>query len=459
MQRQGNTFNRYVGESFKDKQSATLAKRQELLPILGLPEGSEIWFQMPTKKSPKEFAGASQLADIEGLSLVHFIEDKNKPTPKEILDRVRGTIVYRNAILRQSIPYRDEYVADNISVTGSGKESVISFDTGFTTKTYRTSDVFIRPYSEGTVMSIMKINGKVQWFTSKNLIPKGVKLVGDSRWIHKPSSWAAHHIPFTTSMTEIFEECDPNMLKDNVLFPKECNFSNREYRFILTTQERIRADAEPVGPVGYLTYVGCLEHWSNMNPPTSLVDIMGKPHTDDKVYYPKTVSKKPTDVTKPFIVEYTHSITPEEATKYLEGDNSVVDKRFSGGGKLIVTAKTRGVGGTLQSVTFHVKSTSYHHRELVVGNSDNLYNQFLDTLNLSDYDFNDANSVEMFSSLFAPLRLPGDGEDDICTADELKEMIENKEPIPIETDENHVITDIIRTRAARLIWYNFLDCF
>jgi hypothetical protein len=457
MQRQEGSLKRFTGAQFEGRQAATLKIRQQLLPVLGLEEGQEEWFEMPVKKSVADFAAVDELANIEGLNVVHFIERPMEQTPAEVLNKVRGTIVWnREVVVRQSIPYRQEFVLEKLPIIGTGDDRSIVLNTGLTKHTMKVSSVFIRKYSEGTIIDIMKLNGKVQWFTSRNLVPKGVKTDTDPRWIHQPAKWGSH-IPFTVSAERIMLAADPLLLDDRTLFPKKTKFSNRLYRFILTTRQRVRADADPVGPVGYLTYLGCFEQWSNNNPPEALRAIMGEPHLDEDVYKPIYPNVKPDDVTKPFIVQYTESLTPEKANEYLQGNTDVIDKRFSGGGKLIITGKVRSAGGKMKEITWHVKSLSYQHRETIIGNSENLYKQFLSCLDVSGYNFNIESSVEVFHEQFASLKLPGKDVNDICTFAKLKELVLAEVPLPIVCNPV-LLADNLKARLSRLIWYNFLLC-
>jgi hypothetical protein len=444
---------RYSGVKFEERQRTTRPERVKLSETLGLPKGSDEWFEIPVKKS-SDIYQASELRAIKKLTLLHWIKKEGEKIPPEILHSVRGTIVYdMKSIIRKSIPYNDDIILDileTFELEGEQYVKIPSTETG-SFNDVLVSNVKLFPHIEGTIIDIMKINGEIQWFTSHNLIPKGVKHKGIV--LHQKARWAPHHVPFTDSLASIFEECDPDLLEGDVLFPKKCLFSNRLYRFVVVTRERVRAYAGYVGPTGFAVYIGCQEQWDNNNPPIS-PDLIGEPHTEEKIYKPKTVSSPPLNQDEPYIIEYKDSMTIEEANIILSGPHMVTDKRFTGGGKIIVQAKYSDYRGK-STKTFHVESTAYAHRRKITGDNFNLYGHFLSIMTLKNYVLSDEESLNSFCNIFPCLELPSDISG--FTSDNLKCLVDNM------SDKLHInvlpnSSDLIASSPIRHIWYNFLVC-
>jgi hypothetical protein len=410
-------YKRYKGDKFEEAQCNTLELRKKVLPALGLQPGEEDWLEMPIKPKREGVQALDEIQAVKNLLLVHYIERKGEKVPPHILALGRGTIVYtigeKYFIVRQSIPYTYDIELNSISVN----EGKCSFtvpvplplnmkkpnedEMGSKTFTVPVENLHISPYIEGTVIDIMKIDGKVQWFTSHNLLPKG--LIYQEKSVYKPARWAEHHIPFTKSMEEIIKAVDPNLLKDNMLFPENCLISNKLYRFVLLTRERVRAESMMLGEKGILVYLGCITQFQY-----SEMDEVGiKYGVADKSlpYEPKCETSIPKDTTRPFILRFESSMTIDQANNYLRG-NENIPHPLSGGGKLVVRANVVNLGEK-RTLTFHVKSDSYSYREKVLGNTDNLYKRFVDIMDLGDYYFEDEISVAEYYRDFPNVAIPG----------------------------------------------------
>jgi hypothetical protein len=410
-------YQRYKGEKFEEAQCRTLSLRKAVLPALGLQPGEEEWLEMPVKPEREGVQALDEIQSVKNLLIVHYIERKGKKVPPHILSLGRGTIVYtiggKYFIIRKSIPYTYDIELNSISVVDgkcsftipiplpSTTNKTNEFEMGTKTFTVPVENLHISPYIEGTVIDIMKIDGKVQWFTSHNLLPKG--LIYQEKRIYNPARWAEHHIPFTKSMEDIIKEADPNLLDDKKLFPTNCLISNKLYRFVLLTRERVRAESMMLGEKGILVYLGCFNQfeYSEMEE----VGIKYGIADTSAPYEPICETSIPKNATKPYILRYISSMTINEANQHLRG-NEKIPHPLSGGGKLVVRANVTHLGGK-QTLTFHVKSDSYSFRERVLGNTDNLYKRFVDIMDLSWYYFEDEDSVTEYYRDFPNVEIPG----------------------------------------------------
>jgi len=455
---------RYTGDKFEALQERTKAKRTEIARFLNLPPGSEDWIELPEKKNPSEHAAAVELLRIKGLTIVKDILKPGEVTPLVVINNTRGIIVYtapdgQMAIVRKPISYNVDIVMDSLTVVIDKKsrkemevvEFTIPLPGGLSTiiKPLVTS-LSITPYVEGTIIDIMKLNGHVRWVTSRNLIPEGVKVGKDV--IHHKASWMPFHEAFTDTLTNIFANVDPNMLIDNKLFPEDTLFSNRSYRFVVTTRERVRAHYDYVGKNGFATYLGCIQHWDNKNPPLSR-DIIGDPHNETRIYKPKTVAVPPKDRDMPYILDNSNNLTLADANAILSGPHPERDIRFTGGGKLIITASyTTPQGKAIK--TFHVESTAYAHRNTIMGNEGNLYSHFVRKMSIAGYDFTDKESLNRFCMEFPCVKLPLENTD--FTLNDVKELVNEFCELPAEVHPNSA--EVILANPIRHIWYNFLLC-
>ncbi len=455
----GKQNKRFVEERFKTAQRSTLKERIAIAETLGLPPRSEEWFEMPTKATPGRHAGAPELGHIRGLSIVHFLDRGDPDIPEEVIHKTFGTILWeKRVILRQSIPYRYDIIMESLKVSGKDKTATVklnipNYDGSSFVENPLVKNVQIFEHTQGTIIDIMKINGEEQWFTAHNLLPKGVFTESGER-IHKYSSWAPHHVAFTETLTRVLEQTNPETLEKGILFPLDTKTSNRLYRFVVASRDVLRAGAEYVGPIGHAVYLGCIEQWSNAEPPIS-EGMIGKPHEEKDIYKFKTVFKTPENEDIPYIIERTKSLDVNEANRILAGDTTISDKRFRGGGKLIITGNVFK-GGISSPFAFHGESPAYDHRKEIMGNDAHLYRYFTDIMDLSDFDLSNQDSLNLLSERFAPLKLPLPNTD--FTVNDLKKSVFNMcSKLPVNVDDS-TFKESLKSNTLRLMWYNFLLC-
>lgn len=418
--------------------------RKALLPVLGLREDQARWFEILVKPNLEQHAHLAEVRAVRNIIVVHYIEIEGEEAPPEVLASVRGTIIYQLGgkyfVIRKSIPYTQDLVLD--SLPSNKGEYVFSVPSGNQVRKISVGEAGLKivPYIEGTVIDIMKVDGVVQWYTSHNVLPKGVQQGG--RNVYKKARWG-HHEAFTDDFENIIRVCDPGLLNENdELFPADCITSNKAYRFVLLTRERVRAEAAPISEKGVLIYLGCLTQFQYSDFPE--LDFGDRTEME---YQPRCESSIPL-ANRPSIVQFNKSMTVAEANAYLAGPHPELGV-LSGGGKLVVQARTRTAGGT-EIVTFHIKSSSYAYREQMLGDFADLYQQFLTVLNLGSYDFGDAASLERYYRDFPGVRLPTTREEALA----LRDLIQEQEPL---------IPELIRSRAAPAtplthLWYLFLLC-
>jgi len=479
MYRSAESAKMFRGKQFQERQEFTLEKRQAVRNVLGLKPEHVEWYEFPAKKSTADFPAVSELYDIENLVVVNPITRPDETTPTEVLDSAHGTIIYRNKfILRQSTPYRSELEMNDL-VPVDGKLS-FNLPTGQVITT-NVSDVSCREYEEGTIFDIMMINGKMQWFTLRNLIPKGVAApttskgelcdVKKGKWLHQPSKWAEHHVAFAETFRKIIrlskeEGGDPNFLEAHKLFPVGCKFSPVKYRFVIVTRERARANHREIGPLGYLVYLGHNYEWSKEEWVTAGFDEeeMGTWHSEEYIYKPYFPSQPPEDLSKAYVIQQEENVGLEVARKILKGNvyekDVIVDRRsaekdqlrFGCGGKLIATVRYM-IGKTVQQKTFHIASTGWNFREKIMSNDADLYNHFTGIMNMQNFDPNNEEFMEYFQEQFSILKLP------LAQMEKglLKQAILEKVPLELISGDLDYLKSVTQ-HVPKMIWYNFLCC-
>ncbi|CAH6420659.1 Hypothetical protein POVR2_LOCUS217 [uncultured virus] len=435
---------RYVGSQFDRAQLVTLPFRRALVPVLGLREGDEKWFEMPVKENLSTFAHMEEVQAVQNLWIVHYIEIKGENPPPEVLASVRGTIVYHNqgkySIIRKSIPYTQDIVLDVLTEVDGKYALQVPVSGGSRSIKVSPSSLKIVPYMEGTVIDIMKIDGVTQWFTSHNVLPKGVR-DSTGRNVYKKSRWG-HHEAFTDDFESIIRTCDPKLLNSrDELFPKNCKTSNKLYRFILLTRERVRAEASPISERGVLVYIGCLTQFQYSDYPE--MDF-GEKH--DVEYVPRSEKSIPAD--RPAIVQFPE-MSIEQANNWLAGAHPELGL-LSGGGKLVVTARVVGAGVT-ETHIFHIKSHAYEYRESILGNSPDLYKQFLTLLDLHLYDFTSKSGSDQYYHDFPSVVLPNTADEVAALRDTI---LAEAEIVPVSAAERALVPSTPVTH----IWYIFMLC-
>lgn len=440
-------------ETFAAHQDNTKILRQKVAATLQLPEGSEDFLQVFTKKNESDttqgHAGMEELAGIYGLSLVHHVEPEDgRPVPTSVVNAARGTVLYDfKGIVVKPIPSPDNLLMSKIS--SQGDFVTLNSLLGAVRLSLRTTR--FRTYHLGTLMRLVKMNGKMTWFTSKNIIPEGAYR-GNER-LHKMSK-RGHAKPFVQSVREIAACSDPSLNddSDNLWFPARTFFSRWEYRFILCTRDHSTYQAEYTPANGYMVFIGAFASWDRKLPDGLTPAIVGDRH--EKPYDPDYLtSPAPTAFRDDsYIIKASH-ITLEEANAVLAG-NTDVDSRMSGGGKLIVTGEnSAGI-----PLSYHVVSPGWAHRERTLGNNPSLYAGFLDCLDKQDYDLHKAVDRQAFLQLFPLLCLPGNGPRDCGTIADLKNLVEEYSYLPCTMLPLEEADSQIYSRDIRMIWYNFLLC-
>lgn len=443
-------YKRYTTEDFKAMQAATLSRREKVLPVLGLTADAHLsWLEMPVKLNLETYAGLEEVSAVSNLEIVHFIKKKNEEVPPEVLSAARGTIVYtlvdgQRLIVRKSIPYTYDILSNKIA--SEGEQYVFQIPEGSKTRTIKVplEALKISPYIEGTVIDIMKVDGRVHWFTSRNLLPRGV--MHEGKMIYKKSRWVQHHEAFTTSFENVIRLVDPGLLNENdELFPKNCATSNKLYRFILLTRERVRAEMASVSKRDLLVYLGCYTQFEYEDVKNA-AKLLGEQHV--KEYQPKTVPSIPKDTTRAAIVQFDGNMTIEQANEYLAGAHPELGV-LSGGGKLVITASVSSVAGR-ENLLFHVKSSSYAYREQILAGADNLYKRWLSVIDLGYYDFTERTSTTEFYKDFPAATLPKTEQEVLALMDDVK--------AEREVHPTLVKTDAVPSRPITHIWYLFLVC-
>lgn len=405
--------NKYQTKEWQSLQAKALEEREALLPVLakyGITYDDVNDFEILVKANKDDkygykYSGIKAFHDLNGLTHLHYIDSDKFNLSASVVKGLRGTILWQDkAVIRGPIRYTEtatkmERTGDRTVFTGGKILGKISL---------KTSTLDFRFYNDGTVIDIFKANGVVHWVTPKNLVPEGVwPEVGDKP-IHSPSRWAPWHIPFMDTFKAVAKAVDPNLLIGDVLFPRTTKFSNRVYRFFVSSPERMRADTTVCGPIGFMTYLGCLEQWP-LEPQTEedkedlhhVRNYMGTPHTDDLVYHPRNMmSQIPTGeaALKPFIVDpkgfsYETGLDVLDHPSYLTHDEAARRGRHSGGGSLLVTGKK--LSG--EEVAIQVVSPSYEFRTAVMGtDSADLYAHFISRLDDALYDLTKPAEVKLF---------------------------------------------------------------
>ena len=439
-------------ETFAAHQDSTKFIREKIVKALGLPEGSEDFFQVFTKKNESDtsegHAGMEELKVIQGLSLVHHVEPEDgRPVPTAVVNAARGTVLYNyKGIVIKPIPSPDNLLMDRISsqdgfVTLSGLLGTVrlSMDT-----------VRFREYHLGTLMRLVKVNGEMTWFTAKNIIPGGA-YHGKER-LHKMSK-RGHAKPFLESVREIAACTDPSLNDDanHLWFPAGTLFSRWEYRFVLCTRDHSTYQSEYTPANGYMLFIGAFANWDRKLPEGITADIAGVRH--EKPYDPAYPTSPPTDNRDDSYILKSSHISLKEANAVLAG-NTDVDPRLSGGGKLIVT----GENSSGIPLTYHVVSPGWAHRERTLGNNPSLYAGFLDCLDKQDYDISKPADKRAFLELFPLLCLPGTGPNDCGTMAEVLKLVKTHSYLPSTMLPPEDADSQIYSRDIRMIWYNFLLC-
>jgi len=464
---------RFQDANFQAKQDASRRRREMLLPVLGLKEGQEEWFELPEKKSATEF-NVQSLRDIEGLSVVSPIFLEDVPTPAEVLAKAHGTIIWKNKfILRKSTPYQPEIRMDELPLTEDG---TLSFDLPLNMFEADPEECSFREYVQGTLFDIMFINGSIQYFTQRNLIPAGVKAPttvsgmacqpGSSEWLHQPGRWgAANTSPFETTFRKIATIIDPTWLDSAKLYPKGCKFSPIMYRFVIATRHLTRAGTRQVGPLGYLVYLGHSQEWTKADWLSEMsAEELGTWHEEKDIYKPVYRTSPPEDLDAPYIMQQPEDIGLEEARKILAGNyqNLMASKmvsetdalRFSGGGKLIVTAKYL-LGRRTFARTFHISSSAWLFRERMMGNDSNLYKHFTTLMSTKEFDAKNLYFAEHFAELYSIIQTP-------VTNQELAQVnaaVKAKKPLLIKSETADYLAELEKDgKIQRAIWYSFLCC-
>ncbi|CAK7994528.1 Hypothetical protein POVR1_LOCUS52 [uncultured virus] len=478
--------NKYQTPEWQKNQKLALEQRKALIPALsryGIKESDINSFEILVKAASRHSivnAGIREIANISGLVHVHYIDSDQVKLSESVVRGLRGTILWHDqAVIRGPIRYTETATkmlpkGDYVEFTGGKIVGKINL---------KSESLSFRFYNDGTVIDIFKANGVVHYVTAKNLVPKGIRSfsqrigIGDEgrKWLHSPSRWAPFHVPFMTSFTEIAKAVDPNLLNPDVLFPPETTFSNKVYRFFVSTPERMRADTTVCHPTGFMTYIGCIEEWpldpvteedrqERLDPlhpynPTR----MGQRH--EIAYVPKNTVPEipPLEIArqKPFIVN-SPGFDMEWALRMLDrplyaSPDAVKDAgRHRGGGSVLAIGRNRKD----QEVAIQVVSPSYEFRSEIMGtDSSNLYNHFMMRLDDALFDPKDDAKLEVFKSRYEILVVPDKvgGKDYLPR---LLEKIRNYQEIPVvypPGGEEQVKALKNPSKLLRkIIWYNFL---
>lgn len=433
---------RYSSDAFKSQQKDTALDRAKVLEVLGLPEGKGIekYIEMPMKRVDA-FKDIPALDDIRGLKLVHPI--KRDDVPREVLHKARGVIILNDKyILRKSIPYSESEIRDDIKKPNEqyvrlAASKVLDTDSDF--RLVKPHELRIDKYIEGSVVDVMCANGKLHVFTSRNLVPQGIIVKGTV--IRKEAKIESYHEPITTSFNRIVEECDPRIISKDYMFGKGVMFSPFIYRFILVTRERIKASTDYIPTGGFLIYLGPLKQWEyDLDIPS---DIYGVQH-DPQSIRTRLTPYDGDELDRSYILARSEKgLSIKEGEAILRGDTLIKDRRFAGGGKLIITG--RDVNGN--QFLSHIESSSYAHRESVLGTSTNLYDGFVMCMTLSPYDLTNKNDIKKFWTKFGDVDIP-----DMASIYEKCQLGIFLPVIP------NVGTPTAPAEPIRTIWYNYLLC-
>lgn len=434
---QGNSTARYTSKVFKERQKETLKDRKDILEVLGLTKDSDQYQMLELRDGKgKEYAALPEFKAVQDLKLVHY---KDNITDKEILHRARGVVVYMDQyILRRSIPYSETQTLNVLKpVKGILTLTATKLELGDSDIIQaRIDDIVFNVYDEGSVIDVVLVNGVLQLWTSRNLLPRGVRV--DGKEVRKKASIESFHTPLTDSFEEIVGECDPRVLDKNYMFGPGARFSPYVHRFILVTRERVKASTGYIPPNGYLIYLGAIKQWEYDIKMTS--DIYGEQYKPQTI---KTVTQAPEDKTKSYILAR-GNIGLKEANAHLLGNPDIKDPRFRGGGKIIITGKDTS-GNTFQS---HIQSESYAHRDRILGPGTHPYVDFVIGLSLKEYDLTIDQGVNNFWKKYADFKVPHASNEIYPACDRFEDL-----PMVFQGSSATPPATPIRT-----IWYNYLLC-
>lgn len=481
--------NKYHTREWLDKQKLATEQRKALIPVLsryGVTLDDVNSFEILTKAGSSESilnAGIREIANISGLVHLHYVDSESVKLSESVVKGLRGPILWHDrAVVRGPIRYTETATnmiekGDHVEFSGGKITGKISL---------KNESLSFRIYNDGTVIDIFKANGAVHYVTAKNLVPSGIlsysQRIGmgnDGRkWLHSPSRWAPFHVPFMTSFEEIAKAVDPNLLNPDVLFPPKTRFSNKVYRFFVSTPERMRTDTTVCSTTGFMTYIGCIEQWPLYPEPGSLDELerqdpnhpyhpdkMGEPHLQEYIVK-NTVSEIPRTneaLSKPFIVN-SPGFDIEKARRVLDRplyvETKTLDnlKRHRGGGSVLAL----GLNRRGEEVAIQVVSPSYEFRSEIMGtDSSNLYNHFMLRLDDALFDPQDAAKLKVFLARYEILVVP-DKINGINYLPRILEKILSYEELPIAFPDNGEEELKSSKRPAgllrKIIWYNFLCC-
>jgi len=475
---------RFTGRQFETKQEETQARRLDLLPILGLKNGDEQWFELPIKKAASAFGGnVQELNDIANLDVVSPITLETTPTPIEVLNAARGTVVYKNKlVLVKSLPFVEEITMNELVTSADGTLEIDFPSRGQTSLPL--SQLTFQEYHEGTMVRVIRVNGVTSIFTLRNLVPRGVKapttasgVLCDptkSAWIHKPGRFGADHTtPFSTTFDRIIEEVEPRFYDEGFLFPKDSLFSPVCYRFVIVTRNVARANHRQIGPLGYLVYLGHTVEWTQSEWKSALgKESYGTWHLESDIpSFESFVSQPPSNPDDVYVLDASTPLSMEdhfsEARDILSGtiyrdvdvigdiQNPLTAQKHSCGGKLLVTAKFAR-GPKLTTRTVAISSEGWKFREKLLGNTQDLYQQFVTLMSADSRPIlamSDPDAIAYFMNTYPIIRVPLNKEAGLA----LLTAIERKEILPCENEsESYLYHLATEGKLHRIIWYNFL---
>ncbi len=451
---------RYETTDFILSQEETLGLRKQLTQPLGLLDGDEEYFYV-VKKRTDEFPGEPALDAIRNVYLVHYIENSDKPLPDRIATAARGTVVYRDTegkvfVFSSSIPQRPEVRLNSLSLNDQGD---LTLNIRGAIVDVKPANCRFRRYAEGTFYRVAMLNGKMQGWTSHNLLPGGL-VIGNER-VHKPAVWGTNPESFKDSFERIALATDPNLMDPRVMFPLGAKTANHTYNFILVRSSDVRASNDYVPKGGYLVYLGATENWSYAQSGLS-ERTTGTPMTRADVYVPHMMSN---DILGPehpesYIMDgrlRSATLSFEDASNYLYGDHAVLNRDLSGGGKLIAELNYYR-GSKKMSQVIHIESDAFNHRRQIVGTGESsLYVQFVRHLALSDFlpgDELQAVATKLFPPVLSML-LPDNPEN----VEAAKRAIATGSALPvIEIREDEEEMSILRTYPTTTVQWHMMLC-
>lgn len=390
----------YDSKAFQERQKKTITRRKEILKLLGLPEAKAYHKEIELRDDRrKEFPTLPAFINRRGLEIVHY---KDNVVDKEMLHKARGVVVYNNKyIIRKSIPYSEtetlnklniskDIITLNISKVGVADSSTIKA---------LVTDIKIHEYVEGSVMDVVCVNGVLQVWTSHNLMPEGAIL--DGKTVAKPARIESFHEAMYESFERIVMGWDSRILDKDYMFGPGVQFSPFIYRFILVTRERVKAYTGYIPEGGYLIYLGPQKQWTyDMKEPVGMPkDLYGEKSVENPVI--RTVPSPPGESEEPFVLSRSSDLDVNTANAILRG-KPVSDYRFTEGGKLIIT----GIDSNGASFQAHVQSSSYKHREMILGPGTNPYNDFVVGLSIKQYDLTSREGISNFHYIYADFDVP-----------------------------------------------------